>query len=54
MAPVASEVACSAPSMNSSGFMSGSVRTAVLHFPAKIMLRQMSRPGLGWDEGEEM
>ena len=39
--------------MNSSGFMSGSVLTAVLHFPEKIMLRQMSRPGLHVSKIEE-
>ena len=46
MAPVTSEVACSAPSMNSLGFMSGSVRIPVLHFPEKTILRKMSKFGL--------
>ena len=53
MAPVTSEVACSAPSMNSLGFMSGSVRIPVLHFPEKTMLRKMSKLGLGRYEGKQ-
>ena len=45
MALVTSQVACTAPSTSSSGFIS-SVPNLVLKFPVNRMLRQMLRLGL--------
>ena len=52
MALVTSQVACTAPSTSSSGFIS-SVPNLVLKFPVNRMLRQMLRLGLcdEWDFG---